>query len=65
MPSHWNEMKVTRQFRGATFEVNAKRSDVAEVEVSVDGAKIDGIVIKAPAKGKTYKVDVKVPQSKR
>ncbi|KAH7389431.1 Six-hairpin glycosidase-like protein [Phaeosphaeria sp. MPI-PUGE-AT-0046c] len=65
MPSHWSEMKVTRQFRGATFEVSAKRSDVAEVEVIVDGTRIDGIVIKEPAKGKTYKVEVKVPQAKQ
>jgi cellobionic acid phosphorylase len=64
MPSHWDEMKVTRQFRGATFEVEIKRSDVKEVEVVVDGEKIAGNIIKELQSGKTYKVEVKVPQAK-
>jgi cellobionic acid phosphorylase len=60
MPSHWEEMKVTRTFRGATYEVAIKRSDV---DVTVDGTKIDGQVIKEAEKGKTYKVEVKVPKT--
>jgi cellobionic acid phosphorylase len=64
MPSHWERMKVTRLFRGATYEVAIKRSDVEEVEVTVDGTKVEGNVIKDLEKGKTYKVKVEVPKVK-
>jgi cellobionic acid phosphorylase len=64
MPSHWEEMKVTRSFRGATYKVAIKRADVEQVEATVDGTKIDGHVIKEVEKGKTYKVEVAVPRAK-
>jgi cellobionic acid phosphorylase len=64
MPSHWERMKVTRLFRGATYEVAIKRSDVEQVEVTVDGTKVEGNVIKDVEKGKTYKVKVEVPKAK-
>jgi cellobionic acid phosphorylase len=60
MPSHWHEMKVTRVFRGATFEVAIQRTDVSNVGVTVDGVKVDGKVIKNVEAGKTYKVEVAV-----
>jgi cellobionic acid phosphorylase len=62
MPSEWNEMKATRLFRNATFEVEIEQMDVKEVEVVVDGKKIEGNVIKDITGGKTYKVGVKVPK---
>jgi cellobionic acid phosphorylase len=61
MPSHWNKMKVTRVFRGATFEIEIKRTDVSNMEVMVDGAKVAGKVIKNVKAGQTYKVGVVVP----
>jgi cellobionic acid phosphorylase len=63
MPSHWGEMKVTRAFRGATYEVEIKRSDTKQVVVTVDGTKAEGNVIKDVQKGKTYKVEVQVPKA--
>jgi cellobionic acid phosphorylase len=65
LPSHWDEMKATRLFRGAIFEVEIKRSGTEKVEVTVDGDKIDGNIIKNAESGKTYKVEVKVPQAKQ
>ncbi|EAT87299.1 hypothetical protein HBI56_170010 [Parastagonospora nodorum] len=65
LPSHWNEMKATRLFRGATFEVEIKRHNVQNVEVILDGKRIDGNVINSVRSGKTYKVEVKVPQAKQ
>jgi cellobionic acid phosphorylase len=65
LPSHWNEMKATRLFRGATFEVEIKRCNVQKVEVILDGKEIDGNVINNVESGKTYKVEVKVPQAKQ
>lgn len=64
MPSHWNDMRATRLFRGATFELAVKRSQVQSVEVRVDGTKLAGRnVITHIEKGKTYKVDVEVPKA--
>jgi cellobionic acid phosphorylase len=65
LPSHWKEMKATRLFRGATFEVEIKRYNVQNVEVILDGKRIDGNVINNIGSGKTYKVEVKVPQAKQ
>jgi cellobionic acid phosphorylase len=65
LPSHWDEMKVTRVFRGATFEVEIKRAGVEKTEVSIDGEKVNSNIIKNVESGKTYKVDVKVPQAKQ
>jgi len=65
MPSHWNGMKVSRFFRGATFEVEIKRGDTENVQVVVDGEKIDGKIIKDVKEGQTYQVEVKVPKAKQ
>ncbi|KAH8696808.1 Six-hairpin glycosidase-like protein [Phaeosphaeriaceae sp. PMI808] len=63
MPSEWQEMSVRRLFREATFEVQIQRSDVREVRVVVDGKKLVGNVISNFDKGKTYRVEVKVPRA--
>jgi cellobionic acid phosphorylase len=62
MPKEWPEMKVTRLFRGATFEVNIKRADVKSVEVVLDGKKLDEPVVTGVVEGKTYKLEVSVPR---
>jgi cellobionic acid phosphorylase len=62
MPRDWDEMKVTREFRGATFVVSVKRGEVEEVKVVVDGAEVGGGIVKNVAQGKTYTVDVRVPR---
>jgi len=62
MPSGWEEMKVTRLFRGATFEVSVKRGDVKEVKVAVDGTALDEPLIKGVEAGRTYVVEVEVPR---
>ncbi|KAF1921857.1 Six-hairpin glycosidase-like protein [Ampelomyces quisqualis] len=64
MPSAWDEMKATRSFRGATFEVQIKRSNVGKVKVILDGQTIDGNIISNVEIGKVYKVEVNVPQAK-
>ena len=60
-PSHWKKAKVTRPFRGATYEVEIENPDSVEhgpVEVWVDGQKIEGNLIKPHRDGKTHKVRV-------
>lgn len=65
MPSKWEEMEVSRLFRGATFEVEIRRVDVNAVEITVDGTRIEGTVINDIKEGKLYKVEVKVPRAKQ
>ncbi|KAK7191089.1 hypothetical protein DPSP01_007743 [Paraphaeosphaeria sporulosa] len=62
LPKEWDGIKVTRLFRGATFEVNVKRGDGKDVKVVADGNAVEGGVIQAIQAGKTYKVEVEVPR---
>jgi cellobionic acid phosphorylase len=65
MPSLWAGMKVTREFRGATFEVEVRRGSVDGVGVILNGEKVQGNVIKNIEKGKAYEVQVEVPWAKK
>jgi cellobionic acid phosphorylase len=62
LPSHWNQAKVTRQFRGATFEVELRReAGVSKTQVAVDGQLLPANRISNVQGGKTYKVEVALP----
>jgi cellobionic acid phosphorylase len=61
LPSDWDAIKVTRVFRGATFEVDIKRDNVKAVKVVVDGKEMNGNKITGVEKGKTYNVEVSIP----
>lgn len=61
LPSDWNEAKAVREFRGASFHVCIKRADVAQVQVSVDGAQLAKPHIENIVAGKQYQVDVLLP----
>ncbi|GAE54404.1 hypothetical protein XPR_1039 [Xanthomonas arboricola pv. pruni MAFF 301420] len=62
LPSHWPQARVTRQFRGAQFEVTLTREPGrTHVDVEVDGTacpdqRVNGIVA-----GRTYQVRVRLP----
>lgn len=61
IPSHWEKCKITRPFRGATYEIEIENPDGVEhgpVEVFVDGEKIEGNLIRPHGDGKTHKVKV-------
>jgi len=62
LPSGWDHIKVTRVFRGATFEVDVKRADVDSVKVVLDGKQLDAPKITGIEKDKVYKVEVQVPK---
>ncbi|KAF2018073.1 glycoside hydrolase family 94 protein [Aaosphaeria arxii CBS 175.79] len=62
LPSEWNEIKVTRLFRGATFNVDIKRGDVKDVQVVLDGGNVDGGVITSIVAGKSYQLSVTIPK---
>jgi cellobionic acid phosphorylase len=62
LPSHWNQAKVTRQFRGATFEVVLRRkAGVSKTQVIVDGQVLPANRISSIQAGTTYKVEVMLP----
>ncbi|SHN12829.1 cellobionic acid phosphorylase [Duganella sacchari] len=63
LPSHWDGIKVVRQFRHATFNVSIQRADVDKIQLHCDGkrlttSRITGIVV-----GKTYALEVFIPRS--
>ncbi|KAF2662158.1 glycoside hydrolase family 94 protein [Lophiostoma macrostomum CBS 122681] len=63
LPSDWDEIKVKRLFRGATFDVDIKRADVNGVKVVLDGKELETPKITGIKAGTVYKVSVSVPQS--
>lgn len=56
LPSCWNELKVKRVFRGATYDISYERS--SERAIIIDGVKIDGDVIPLKEQGSIVKVKV-------
>ena len=61
IPSKWKNCKITRPFRGATYEISVENPNSIErgvKEVFVDGAKIEGNLIKPHKDGKVHKVRV-------
>jgi cellobionic acid phosphorylase len=62
LPSHWSRAKVTREFRGATFEVEMRREKgISETLVVVDGQELQVNRVTNIQVGKTYKVEVRIP----
>jgi len=62
LPSHWNQAKVTREFRGATFQVELRRKAVvSKTQVTVDGQVLPDNRISIVQAGRTYKVEVALP----
>ena len=59
LPSDWNDVKVVRQFRQATYHIHYKRVDQDVKQVLVNGAAIAGIII--PTKpGEEYQVVIEL-----
>jgi cellobiose phosphorylase len=61
IPKDWKKCKITRPFRGATYEISIENPNGVETgvkEVHVDGEKINGNLIKPRGDGKTHAVRV-------
>lgn len=61
IPAEWDGYKVTRQFRGDTFNITIKNpSHVSKgvAKMTVDGKEVDGNVIPVFGDGKTHEVEV-------
>ena len=62
LPSAWDAIKVTRLFRGATFELDIRRADVEEVTVVHEGRTLPGGRVTGIKEGSTYQLSVQVPR---
>lgn len=61
IPTDWKGFKVTRKFRGATYNIEVKNPNKAQKGVkslSVDGKAVQGCIIPIMPEGKTYKVEI-------
>jgi cellobionic acid phosphorylase len=61
LPTGWNYIKVTRQFRGATFELDIRRGDVKDVTVMMGGKALPEQRVTGIKAGETYHLAVLVP----
>jgi cellobionic acid phosphorylase len=62
LPSHWSQARVTREFRGATLEIEiCREAGVSNTLVVVDGQTFPANRVTNIQAGKTYKVRVRIP----
>lgn len=66
LPSHWQQARVTRQFRGATLEVEIRRAaGPSQPIIRVDGQAVSGNRITDIRPGRTTRVEVLIPTAAR
>lgn len=61
IPAHWKEYRVTRKFRGATFEIRIRNPEGIHQgirAITVDGARLEGNLIEAWTPGAVHRVEV-------
>ncbi len=61
IPSHWEECRVDRYYRGCVYNITIYNPDHVEkgnLEITVDGKKIEGNIVPAFSDGGQHKVDV-------
>lgn len=63
LPKHWDGIKVTRQFRYATFEVSIRRADVDEIQVALDGKRLPEPRVTGIVAGGVYALEVLIPRA--
>jgi len=62
LPSEWSGIKVTREFRGATFVVDIQKTDVKEIVVLQNSRLLPKPRVTNIQVGKTYQLSVSVPR---
>jgi cellobionic acid phosphorylase len=63
LPSSWPAIKVTREFRGATFELDIRRADVDDVVVRLGDQVLPDQRVTDIKPGETYELTVLVPRN--
>jgi cellobionic acid phosphorylase len=61
LPSAWSEARAVRRFRGARFRVDYRRDAVDQMNVVVNGRRLDEPLIRGIEAGKDYEVVVTLP----
>jgi len=56
LPAGWNELSAKREFRGATFHLNVRRTGVASVKL--DGETLPDGLVRGIEAGREYRLDV-------
>ena len=63
LPKHWKNARAVRQFREAEFEVvYSRKAGLTAPSIRVDGTEIQGSRIEGIEAGRSYKVDVILPE---
>lgn len=67
LPSHWQQAKVTREFRGATFTVHyvlkkeLREKGLNDCVLHLDGERLDGNIVRDITRGQKYLLEVFLP----
>jgi cellobionic acid phosphorylase len=56
LPAGWNELSATREFRGATFHLNVRRT--GEASIKLDGETLPDNLVRGIEAGREYRLDV-------
>lgn len=61
LPSHWDRLDAEREFRGAQFTLQARRTGVASPQVRLDGQPLPDGLVREVVAGRRYRLDVELP----
>jgi cellobionic acid phosphorylase len=62
LPKEWDGIKVTREFRCATFKVSIQRADVDEIQVWQGGNRLTDGRVTGIVTGGAYALEVLIPR---
>lgn len=61
LPSHWDRLDAEREFRGAQFTLQVRRTGVAAPQVRLDGQPLPDGLVREVVAGRRYRLDVELP----
>ena len=61
LPSHWDRLDAEREFRGAQFTLQVRRTGVASPQVRLDGQPLPDGLVREVVAGRRYRLDVELP----
>jgi cellobionic acid phosphorylase len=64
MPSSWNDMKVVREFRGATIHLSVRRADVDEPQLLHSGKRLPGNRVSGIVAGAVLELEALIPRQR-
>jgi cellobionic acid phosphorylase len=61
LPSHWGRLDALRDFRGARFHLQVRRTGVPALQVRLDGQPLAGGLVRDVVAGREYRLEVELP----